>query len=219
MKLPVTNLCKKQEICNYLPERSLVLKHILFLLLFLGWFCIGSNTAYSGTMVKGWINKVRPGTFEVADASSDSEGKKARVFSESEMKVLTSLSKREAELRKKEALHQQRAAELKSLSQEIEQKLDQIRKLTAEFEKRRTLRKDMDERDISRIVKYYETMDPERIADFFNQMDRLTAAQIIMRMNPRKASAAFELLDPAVAVDITEIETGIKKDRLLSQSN
>jgi len=218
MKLPVISLFRKQEMQNHLAERSLVRKQLLFLLL-LGWFLMGTNTAYSLTMAKGWINKVRPGTFEMADASSDIDGNKARVFSESEMKVLTALSKREVALRKKEALHQQRVAELKSLSQQIEQKLDQIRKLTADFEKRRTARKEMDERDITRIVKYYESMDPERIAVFLNQMDRLTAAQIVMRMNPRKASAVFELLDPAVAVDITEIETGFKKDRLLSQSN
>ena len=173
----------------------------------------GAPPAYSMSTVKGWINKVRPGTFEDADATSDAAAKKVRVFSESEMKVLTSLSEREEELKKKEVLLQQQAAGLKTLSQQIEQKLDEIRKLTADFENKRQKRKEMDAKDISRIVKYYETMDPERTAEFFNQMDRVTATHIIMRMNPRKASAVYELLEPKVAVDITELVTRFKADR------
>lgn len=173
----------------------------------------GAQSVYSMTTVKGWINKIKPGTFESSDATSDTVAEKARVFSESEMRVLTALSKREDELKKKEALHQQRAAELKTLSQQIEQKLDQIRKLTAEFESKRKQRKEMDSKDISQMVKLYETMDPERTAVFFNQMDRVTATHILMGMNPRKASIVMELLDPKVAVDITELVTRFKADR------
>jgi flagellar motility protein MotE (MotC chaperone) len=164
--------------------------------------------------VKGWINKVRPGTFEIEDSSSNAERKNHKQFSESEMKVLTALAKREEELKRKEALYEQRAKELKSLSQQIEQKLDKMRKMTADFERRRLYRKEMDEKDISRMVKYYETMDPEKIAVFLNKMDRITAMHIIMRMGPRKASAVMELLDPEVAVDITERVTRFKKDRI-----
>jgi len=173
----------------------------------------GTQPAYSMSTVKGWINKIRPGTFEVVDASADSMEQSVRSFSESQVKVLTALSKRENDLKKKEALHQQRAAELKTLSQQIEQKLDEIKKLTADFEIKRQKRKEMDEKDIKRIVKYYESMDPERTALFFNQMDRVTATHIIMRMNPRKASAVFELLDVKVAVEITELKTRFKADR------
>lgn len=151
------------------------------------------------------------GTEDQDDAAG--REKEARSFSEAEMKVLTALSKREAALKKKEALHQQRAAELKTLSQQIEQKLDQIRKLTADFETKRQKRKEMDEKDVTRMVGYYEKMDPERTAVFFNQMDRITAAHILKRMNPRKASTVMELLEPKVAVEITEMLTQFKADR------
>ncbi|MBU2648577.1 hypothetical protein KKI24_27970 [bacterium] len=182
-------------------------------LMFILALLFSAQPIYAMSTVKGWINKIRPGTFESADATTDAATGRVRVFSESEMKVLTALSKREEELKKKEALHQQRAAELKTLSQEIEQKLDQIRKLTADFESKRQKRQQMDEKDITKTVRLYETMDPERTAIFFNQMDRITATQIIMRMNPRKASAVLELLDPKVAVDITELVTRFKADR------
>lgn len=181
---------------------------ILFLTL-----ATAAQPALGMSTVKGWINKIRPGTFETADTTADTQEEKSRKFTEAEVKVLTELAKREAELKKKEALHRQRAADLKSLSQQIEQKLDQIRKLTAEFEAKRQKRKEMDEKDVSRMVKYYETMDPERAAIFVNQMDRVTATHILKRMNPRKASNVMELLDPKVAVEITEMLTQFKADR------
>ncbi len=173
----------------------------------------GYELAYSMTKVKGWVNQIRPGTFETADATGDAEIKGPRVFTESQANVLTALAKREAELRKKEELNNQRAKELKSLSQQIEQKLDEMRRMTADFERKRKSRKEMDEKDISRMVRYYETMDPERTAVFFNKMDRITAMHLIMRMNPRKASAVLELLEPDVAVDITEKVTQFKRNR------
>lgn len=170
--------------------------------------------AYSMNTIKDWINQVRPGTFEQADATSDVQVEAPKVYSEAEKRVLTQLKQREEELRRKEALHEQRAQELKSLSQQIEQKQDRMRRLLAEIEARQSNRKEMDEKDISRMVRYYETMDPERTAIFFNQMDRVTAMHLIMRMNPRKASAVLELIDPAVAVDITERVTRFKQGRL-----
>ncbi|MBU3917326.1 hypothetical protein KKA14_17480 [bacterium] len=181
---------------------------LLFVLVF-----ATTNDAFSMTQVKNWINKVKPGLFETTDASSDAEAKASRNFTAAEMKILTSLVKREEELREKEALHEQKANALKTLSQKIEQKLDQMRTVTESFEEKRKSRKEMDEKDITRMVKYYETMDPEKTSVFFNKMDRITATHLIMRMNPRKASAVMELLDPAVAVDITERTTMFKKNR------
>jgi flagellar motility protein MotE (MotC chaperone) len=163
--------------------------------------------------VKDWINQIRPGTFVETTASDDLSDQQTTRFSEAEIKILTDLAKREEALRRKEAEHQQRAAELKALSQRIEQKLDEIRRLTDEFEQKRQLRQEMDEKDISRMVQYYETMEPERASVFLNQMDRMTATHILMRMNPRKAAAVMELIEPNVAVEVTEMVTRFKEDR------
>ncbi|MDH5559555.1 MAG: hypothetical protein OEY59_01710, partial [Deltaproteobacteria bacterium] len=131
----------------------------------------------------------------------------------SKIAVLNALKKREEELKQKEELYQQKTKELKMLSQRIEQKLDQMRSLANEIEVQRVSRKEMDEKDISRMVKYYETMTPENTVVFFNKMDRQTATHILMRMNPRKASAVMQLLDPKVAVDITEKVTRFTESR------
>ena len=184
---------------------------VVFFILFLGF---GNFPLYPMSTVKGWINAIRPETFEIDDTASDDTVQKGELkFTESQVRVLTALKKREEELRIREEIHQRKANELKSLAQQIEQKLDQMRKLTATLEKKRQFRKEMDEKNISRMVKYYESMDPELTAIFFNRMDRMTAMHILMRMNPRKASAVMQLLDPNVAVEITENVSGFKTAR------
>ncbi len=185
---------------------------LLALLLALCWL---SSPVYAMSSAKQWVNKLRPGTFadSAADASADALKQQERKFSESEMKVLTALKAREDELNRKEAEYVKKTQELKQLSQQIEQKLDQMRVLQSQIEEERTLRKSMDEKDISRMVKYYETMASENTATFFNRMDRDTATQLLMRMNPRKASAVMQLLNPKVAVEITERVTRFKENQ------
>lgn len=186
---------------------------LFFLIFFLGTV----PSAYSMDQVKDWVNQVKPGTFEDKDKGSqvDEEGKteETKSFSEAELKILTALRAREEELKRKEQLHDQKAKELKNLSQRIEQKLDQMRSLAKKIEEERQRRQNLDERDITRMVDYYEKMAPENTAIFFNQMDRQTATHIIMRMKPRTASAVMQLLDPEVAVDITERVTRFKANR------
>ncbi|OGG97570.1 MAG: hypothetical protein A2508_09090 [Candidatus Lambdaproteobacteria bacterium RIFOXYD12_FULL_49_8] len=176
--------------------------------------CAMPNEALAMNTVKGWINKVVPGTFATdQDATTDTGAGSEVSYTESEVKVLTALKDREAELEKREEAFSKRTGELKLLSQQIEQKLEQMRSLAARIETMRKERKELDEKDISRMVKYYETMSSENTAPFFNQMDRVTAMHLIMRMNPRKASAVLQLLDPKVAVDITERVTRFKENR------
>ena len=161
---------------------------------------------------KDWVNQIRPGTFSTEqDATTDAAETEEKQFSEAEVKVLTQLKQREAELQRREEEFSKRTSELKLLSQQIEQKLEQMRNLAQKIEQMRSERKEMDKKDISRMVKYYETMAPENTAQFINQMDRVTAMHILMRMNPRKASAVMQLLDPKVAVDITERVTRFKQ--------
>jgi len=185
----------------------------VFFLLFA--LCCTAQPALGMDKAKSWVNNLRPGTFSTnGDASSDAEGNREKTeFSESDVKVLIQLQAREAALKKKEEDFAKRTGELKLLSQQIEQKLDQMRGLAGKIEDMRQQRKQMDEKDVTRMVKYYETMTPDSTASFFNQMDRVTAMHLLMRMNPRKASAVMQLLEPKVAVEITENVTRFKKNR------
>ena len=184
-------------------------------MLFMLVLSLAAGPVYSMSTAKDWVNQIKPGTFEDpnADTTADILAAKERTFSAAEMKVLTDLRKREQVLRSKEEDFSKKTQELKLLSQQIEQKLDQMRSLQSLIEKRRQERKQMDEKDITRMVKYYETMGADSTAVFFNRMERNTATQIIMRMNPRKASAVMQLMDPKVAVDITERVTRFKDNR------
>ena len=175
-----------------------------------------TQPAYSMDNVKQWINKVKPGTFPEAVKQEAPAEKKARVFNQADYKILTALQERETEIKKREEGLQKKEQELKRLEAQIEQKLDAMKQQTLALENERKQKQEMDKKDISRMVKYYESMDPENTAEFFEKMDRLTAVHILMRMNPRKASAAMQRLTPATAAEITEMVTRIKAN---SQKN
>ena len=63
------------------------------------------------------------------------------------------------------------------------------------------------------MVRYYETIAPENAAVLFNKLGQQTAIHILLRMNPRKASAVLQLMDPEVAVAITEKVTRFEKEK------
>jgi flagellar motility protein MotE (MotC chaperone) len=212
MKLPELYI-KRNDLLKQVDKMRLrKFKFLTFLPLIV---CLLGSEVYAMSQAKEWVNKIRPGTFKQENVPTPADQKKQedKSFTKAEMKVLTALKKREDELKKREQIHQQKANELKNLSQQIEQKLDQMRKLAAKVEGERKKRKEMDERDISKIVKFYEIMTPENTVTFFNKMDRQTATHILLRMGARKASAVMQLLDPAVAVEITEQVTRFKANR------
>lgn len=188
---------------------------ILTFTLLMGMTTYAPQDALAMNRVKQWVNKVKPGTFpelEQADASSDAKAKEKK-FTPDDYKVLTALTQKEESLNQRSKRIQLREKELRALEQRVERKLNQMRDLAVKIESEREERKTMDEKDISRMVKYYESMDPENTSVFLNQMDRITAAHILMRMNPRKASGVMQLLDPNVAVEITEMVTRFKENR------
>lgn len=192
--------------------------HKIILILFI--LALGNTFYFTPEMqamnrVKQWVNQVKPGTFpelEEKDASADSKPKEKK-FTQDDYKVLIALKQKEETLVRREKKIQLREKELRALEQRVERKLNQMRDLAKKIEDERETRKAMDEKDISRMVKYYESMDPENTSVFLNQMDRVTAAHILMRMNPRKASGVMQLLDPDVAVEITEMVTRFKENR------
>jgi len=194
---------------------NLILRQKIGLIFLVAAFLLAAQPAMGMNKAKDWVNNLRPGTFSTeGDASSDTAGgDDVNKFSESDVKVLIQLKAREAALKKKEEEFAKRTGELKLLSQQIEQKLDQMRNLAGKIEEMRQQRKQMDEKDVTRMVKYYETMSADATAQFINQMDRVTAMHLLMRMNPRKASAVMQLLEPKVAVEITEKVTRFKENR------
>lgn len=179
-------------------------------------FWIGvASTAYSMSTIKDWANNIRPGIFpeEQKVETPKEKVEKKPLYTEGDLKVLTSLTEREKMIKRREEAIQRQEKELKTLEQQIERKLDQMRQLQGRLEGERKNRKELDEKDISKIVRFYESMDPENSSVFFNEMDRLTATHILMRMNPRKASNLLQRLEPKVAVEITELVTRFKQNQ------
>ncbi len=203
---------------------------IKYIFIVLSLFCIvqvASVTVYTRdaqamTMMKKWINKIRPNTFpEVVPQKQKVEKslKDGSEFSQKDLEIIHRLKEKEDSLNQRELALKSKSDNLQKLSQQVESKLDRLAEVIRKTEALRDERKKIEEKDISKIVIYYNAMDPENIAPFFNQMDRLTATQILMRMQAKKAAAVMQLLDPKVAVEITEKVTRFKSNKLESITN
>ena len=175
------------------------------------------------TDVKEWILKI-PGIDLVKDdsdqkKSAEEDKNKSRTLDQAEFNVLISLTAERERLDKKERELVKKERQLRVIEQRIEKRMDEISQSSNNLENERRQQQETDGRDISKIVKLYESIDPESASKNLNQMDRLTATHILMRMNPRKASAVLQLLDIKVAVEITENVTKFKENRQKAEKN
>jgi len=132
---------------------------------------------------------------------------------EAQVQTYKNLEKLKVELDKKAEIQVNRTKELHDITERIERKLNELQVVRDQIEAERKERMGLDEKDISKLVLYYEKMEPENSATFINQMDSLTAAHILMRINPRKGSKIMELLDVKVAVSISENLAGFKRNQ------
>ncbi|WP_242010047.1 MotE family protein [Acetobacter conturbans] len=65
--------------------------------------------------------------------------------------------------------------------------------------------------DVDRLVKIYEAMSPREAASIFNVLDLQVSVPVMIKMNPRKASAILAGMLPERAMMATQLLAGIPK--------
>ena len=118
--------------------------------------------------------------------------------------ILDFLRGRKERLDAREKEMVEKAKELASLEQRIEQKINEVRLINDEIDQTYRQKAEQDAEALTQLVSYYEKMPPDNAALFFNTMDRQTAIMIITRMSARRAAAILAILEPEVAVELTE---------------
>lgn len=126
-----------------------------------------------------------------------------RDFTQSELDVLQSLSKRREELDQRERNLEESAAMLKAAEKEVDRKLAELNTLKAEIEKLVGQQEDMEDARITSLVKIYEAMKPKEAATIFNTLDMKVLLSVVGRMNERKLSPVLAAMDPDKARAIT----------------
>lgn len=126
-----------------------------------------------------------------------------REYSDSELDILQSLSKRREELDQRERNLNESAAMLKAAEKEVDRKLAELNALKAEIEKLLGQQGDMEEARITSLVKIYEAMKPKEAATIFNTLDPDVLLAVVSRMNERRLSPILASMDPEKARMVT----------------
>jgi len=130
-----------------------------------------------------------------------------------EREILNYLSGKKAQLDARENSLIDKEKELASVEKRVERKLEDYKNALQAMEENRKKQQDAESASFKTLVSYYEKIPPENAAVFINQLDEQTATMLLTRMTPRKASSILGILDPAVAVKLTEKIAKIKENR------
>lgn len=136
------------------------------------------------------------GIEEVEDPFSDG-------YSEEEVKVLQSLSKRREELEKRERNIDQREKLLQAAEKKVDEKVVELEKIRKEIETLLSKQTKMQDGRVAQLVKIYESMKPKDAANIFNEMPTDVLLGIFDKMSERKIAPILAAMDTARARDIS----------------
>ena len=139
---------------------------------------------------------------------ADANGKKTPLggadgSSLTEDAVLTRLSERRAELDKREADINMRAALVEAAEKQMQQRADALKSLQDQINALVDEKKAMEDTQFAAIVNMYETMKPQDAAKIFDGLDMGVLARVAKAMNPRKMAPVMALMVAARAQELT----------------
>ena len=105
----------------------------------------------------------------------------------------------------KDARHRRQFKELTVLAKQIDEKVVELRKRTAEFKKWYELRQKFSDQATDALVKIYSKMRPESAAAQLSAMNKLMAAALIIKLDTRIASAVLNEIEPKKAAALSGI--------------
>lgn len=120
-----------------------------------------------------------------------------------EADVLERLAERRAALEAREKDVALREKMLAATERQMDAKLSELKQLEQKLEVLVTKRNELEETQISGLVKTYESMKPEDAARIFNRLERGILVDVASRMKPAKIGAVLAAMEAARAQDLT----------------
>lgn len=127
----------------------------------------------------------------------------ASPYSDEEVKVLQSLSKRREQLDTRAQDLDQREKLLQAAEKKVDEKVAELNKLKSEIENLLDKQTKMQDERIKQLVKIYENMKPKDAANIFNEMDFPVLLGIIDKMSERKVAPVLAAMNPDRARQIS----------------
>jgi flagellar motility protein MotE (MotC chaperone) len=125
-------------------------------------------------------------------------------YSDEELKVLQSLSKRREQIDQREHDLDQREKLLQAAEKKVDEKVAELAKLKAELNNLMDKQQKMEAERIAQLVKIYENMKPKDAANIFNEMDFEVLLGIVDHMSERKVSPIMAAMNPDRAREVSK---------------
>ncbi len=144
------------------------------------------------------------GNDKVAEAPAKEEKDPfVQEFSDEEIKVLQSLSKRREQLDQRERDIEQREKLLKAAEKKVDEKVLELASLRTQLEKLLDKQQKEEAESIAQLVKIYESMKPKDAANIFNEMDFDVLLKIVGQMSERRVAPIIAVMNPGRAREIS----------------
>lgn len=124
-------------------------------------------------------------------------------YSDEEVKVLQSLSKRRAALEQRERDLEQREKLLQAAEKKVDEKLTEMDNLKKNLESLLDKQNKMQDERVAQLVKIYENMKPKDAANIFNEMQFDVLLEVIDKMSERKVAPVLAAMNPDRAREIS----------------
>lgn len=138
---------------------------------------------------------------ETVESKEPEEAKCA--FSQTELDLLQSLSKRREELGTREKELELKESLLKATETKIDQKITDLKDLKTQVETMLQKYDEQEEAKIRSLVKIYESMKPKDAAKIFEELDMNVLLEVADRMKEVKAAPVMAEMDPKRAKELT----------------
>lgn len=124
-------------------------------------------------------------------------------YSEEEVRVLQSLSKRREQLEQRERNLEQREKLLQAAEKKVEEKVAELEALQKNIEVLLGEQQGVENERLTQLVKIYENMKPKDAAIIFNDMNFDVLLSIIDRMAERRVAPILAAMDPVRAREVS----------------
>lgn len=124
-------------------------------------------------------------------------------YSEEEVRILQSLSKRREQLEQRERDLEQREKLLQAAEKKVEEKVTELSSLQKNIEELLGKQQQVENERLTQLVKIYENMKPKDAAVIFNEMNFDVLLSIIDRMAERRVAPILAAMDPVRAREVS----------------
>lgn len=131
--------------------------------------------------------------------------KQERVFTDTEVQLLTELDQQRVELERRAQALELREKLVDLMEQRLNGRVAELEQLKGQLEGQLGSMSGKDDKELNQLAAIYGAMKPASAATVLNRLDNLIVMDVLNRMPPKKSGKLMEVLDPAKARFLSEM--------------